>query len=67
MMNSPLAQGPRTVRHLRPQLLHCRAALNSWTSPQATSRMMAWTARVGRLVPWQAAIEAVANESNRRR
>ena len=66
MMNSPLAQGPRTVRHLRPQLLHCRAALSSFPL-QATSRMMAWTARVGRLVPWQAAIEAVANESSRRR
>lgn len=48
-LRSLLLSGPRTVRHLRPQLLHCRAALSSFP-PQATSRMMAWTARVGRLV-----------------
>mmetsp|Transcript_74409 Transcript_74409/g.164329 ORF Transcript_74409/g.164329 Transcript_74409/m.164329 type:complete len:550 (+) Transcript_74409:45-1694(+) len=45
-LRSLLLSGPRTVRRLRPQLLHCRAAL----ATSGGSRMMAWTARVGRLV-----------------
>eukprot|EP00435_Cladocopium_sp_Y103_P055875 s824_g18.t1 len=53
-LRSLLLSGPRTARHLRPQLLHCRTALAAYhasTSPsKVSSRMMAWAARVGRLV-----------------